>query len=183
MQCVTEDCDKAATKRDRCPKHYMRWYRETRTPPRIKDKVVCLVNYCHRPPKAQGLCASHYARAYRGQDLDTPMRVRIEAPHCTAEDCERPIHGGGLCTTHYWRERKGKTLTAPIRERAAREGTCTVDGCDRELQARDGGADGLCTRHYARRQDGEPDWKRPINPKAANGEGHLNDDGYRKLAP
>ena len=80
----------------------------------------CKHDRCDRPTYRQGYCSPHYQRAWRGADMDKPMRSRIVGTSTCAE-CERPVRARGLCTVHYERQRRsvGTDLiyardTAPI---------------------------------------------------------------------
>jgi hypothetical protein len=56
-------------------------------------------------------------------------------------------------------------------------GPCLVEDCTRKALTRDG----ICRIHSQRRRDGEPDWQRPVPPKAPSGSGHVDKDGYRLI--
>jgi hypothetical protein len=65
---------------------------------------------------------------------------------CSYTDCMRPARGGNtICKVHQ---------TA---EWHARQGECTLDHCDRRIDA-----GGLCTTHYNRKRRGIPDWDAPV---------------------
>jgi hypothetical protein len=104
------------------------------------------------------------------------MRAKPIGGTCTIEGCESVIHGLGLCTTHYWRQKRGYEMEAPIQGRTPRAEVCTVADCDKKVNAAN-----LCSTHYGRKKAGESDWDRPIKKKAPDGEGHLNDKGYRMV--
>lgn len=89
---------------------------------------------------------------------------------CSIDGCGRRKHGRGLlCASHAERKRKyGDPLAGPpIRPRAAqtpRVGSCSVDGCDREIFAC-----GMCAAHSVRVRTGIP-LDKPIRPRRRNDE-------------
>jgi hypothetical protein len=65
---------------------------------------------------------------------------------CSYDDCDRPARGGNtICKRHQ------------LIEWRARQGPCSVDGCDGRADA-----GGLCETHYSRKHRGLPDWDAPI---------------------
>ena len=65
---------------------------------------------------------------------------------CSYDGCPRPARRGTeICKVHY------------TREWHARQGECSLDHCDRRIDAGD-----LCTTHYNRKRRGVPDWDAPI---------------------
>lgn len=90
---------------------------------------TCTFEGCDRPHMGRGLCSTHYAQWYRGEELRPikPHRrtVKPKAP-CSFPGCERVSHGNGLCNAHRSQQLKGQELR-PIRtERAHR--LVTKDG-------------------------------------------------------
>jgi hypothetical protein len=68
---------------------------------------------------------------------------------CSYEDCDRPARGGNtICKQHQ------------LKEWRARQGTCSVDGCERPANAVR-----LCEMHYKRKQRGLADWDKLIAPR------------------
>lgn len=133
---------------------------------------ICVVDGCDEQAKAKGLCGGHYGRKYRGADIDTPLKTP-PPPICTFDGCGRPNHGGGLCGGHYKQREAGKPLT-PIKHGKPSGGPCEASGCPKKAAHA-----GLCQTHYIRKLSGEPDWDRPIKPKAPSGTGHTDRYGYR----
>jgi len=63
-------------------------------------------------------------------------------PDCSYEDCGRTARDGNtVCKFHQHREW------------LARQGPCSVDGCERQSSA-----GGLCQMHYQRKRTGAPNW-------------------------
>ncbi len=61
---------------------------------------------------------------------------------CSYDDCTSAVRRGNtICKRHQMAEWR------------ARQGPCSLDGCDRQI-----GADGLCMTHYRRRRRSVPDW-------------------------
>ncbi len=67
-------------------------------------------------------------------------------------------------------------LNDPIREWGPQLSHCRIQECERTVEA-----DNLCNTHYRRKSQGEENWERPIKKKAPDGQGHLNDQGYRMV--
>ena len=73
---------------------------------------------------------------------------------CSYENCGRPARGGNtICKRHQ------------IMEWHARQGECTLDHCDRRIDA-----GGLCTTHYNRKRRGVPDWDAPVPHRMKRGD-------------
>ena len=82
---------------------------------------------------------------------------------CSYEDCDRPARRGNtICKRHY---------TA---EWHARQGPCSVEGCDRRA-----GAAHLCEMHYKRKRSGRPDWDALIPPRMKRA-GECAEDGCER---
>lgn len=72
---------------------------------------------------------------------------------CSYDGCERPARGGNtICKRHQ------------NAEWHARQGPCSIEGCDRQANAAQ-----LCEMHYKRRQRGLPDWDKLIPPRMKRG--------------
>ena len=68
----------------------------------------CSVDSCPRESKVKGFCPSHYARHWRGADVDRPIGVwKYEGAECEVAGCARPARGRGMCDGHYQRVRQG----------------------------------------------------------------------------
>lgn len=68
---------------------------------------------------------------------------------CSYDGCERPARGGNtICKRHQ------------LAEWHARQGPCSIEGCDRQANAAR-----LCEMHYKRKQRGLPDWDKLIPPR------------------
>jgi len=73
---------------------------------------------------------------------------------CTYEDCHRPARSGNTICKHHQH-----------REWVARQGPCSLDHCDRRIDA-----GGLCTTHYNRKRRGLPDWDAEIPRRMKRGD-------------
>jgi hypothetical protein len=74
---------------------------------------------------------------------------------CSYDGCGRPARRGNtICKVHY---------TAEWR---ARQGTCSIEGCERPSNAAH-----LCEMHYKRKQRSLPDWDKLIAPRMKRGGG------------
>jgi hypothetical protein len=67
--------------------------------------------------------------------------------------CGRPARGGNTICKHHQHV-----------EWLARQGECSLDHCDRKVNAGD-----LCTTHYNRKRRGLPDWDKPIPRRMKRG--------------
>lgn len=80
-----------------------------------------------------------------------------------------------LCISHQRRKRKGN-IHEPIRgRRSTRDGECEFTGCGRNIAA-----SGLCSQHWKQRRAGKE--LATIRPKAPDGSGWIDADGYRKIS-
>jgi hypothetical protein len=82
---------------------------------------TCSKPGCGKPVKSRGLCATHYAYAWRHREM--PPKTRISPEGCSVGDCPEPHEARGLCSRHYHRyyERGTVQLTAPQRQLAPEE--------------------------------------------------------------
>lgn len=181
VDCVREEAPKPnkALRHDRCHRHYeiakaVGAITPRKRRPNGSPAPECAIDGCREDMKANDLCASHNARAWRGADLDAPFRGK-RGDQCSFDGCENAEHGKGLCGGHYRQQLDGRPLTQ-LREFIDRDGTCEADGCDRDIANA-----GLCHRHYQRKLAGDPNWDRSIKAKAPNGSGHINSDGYKVI--
>lgn len=72
---------------------------------------------------------------------------------CSYDDCHRPARSGNtICKRHQ------------VIEWRARQGECSLDQCDRQVNA-----GGLCAMHYERKRRGIPDWDKPIPRRMKRG--------------
>ena len=78
-------------------------------------------------------------------------------------------YGKGLCQAHWQRQRKGRPMDAPLP--VVVKVTCSV--CDRPAYS-----GGHCSAHYKRAR---LDMPMDVALRARNGDGHINEDGYRML--
>lgn len=108
---------------------------------------TCTEDGCERQIHARQLCTRHYSRWLKGRNANKPR------PECSIEGCRRPSWSRGWCQSHYMRWRKHGDPTAgrksPIPARP-RIGTCSVDGCDRDLSKESTAGWGMCGKHYQR---------------------------------
>lgn len=134
----------------------------------------CSVTVCDKPAHGNGLCSGHNQRRRRGLPIDVPLGTKTARTGvCTGPECTDPVLAASLCAAHYEQQRTGRPLTVK-RRFAPRDVPCAVGTCTREVTS-----EGLCQTHYRRRLRGDRNWDSPILPKAANGEGHLDKQGYR----
>lgn len=125
---------------------------------------TCTIDGCDRPHLAKGLCAVHYARAYRNV--------------CLVDDCGKKVRAKGRCDTHYrqWRregwteaQREMERENQRVRDERRRNKTSGCSFCDaaRILAARILDARGYSLAEAARQQRKAPAWLRE----------HLDDHG------
>ena len=101
----------------------------------------CAVDGCPNKHASLGLCATHYARKRRGQQLDAPIKGKGGV--CRVDGCEKRITAHFLCPAHYSRLRSGRDLGAPLRPLEAPP--CSVDGCETPRYSH-----GMCGVHHHR---------------------------------
>jgi hypothetical protein len=90
----------------------------------------------------------------RLKDAAGPLRGDMDVQECSYDGCQHPApRGNTVCKTHQ------------LAEWRARQGPCSVGGCDRQV-----GADGLCAMHYSRKRRGVTDWAALIPPRMKRGE-------------
>lgn len=146
LACSVEGCGKTSQARGLCSMHYarLRLKGEVGGPgPVLRERFAagCLVAECAGDAviRKSGLCAKHYRES-----------LLKERPDCSVDGCNRPTSNlkRMLCQMHYSRFIKhGSTGPAG----ALRGGSCSVAGCDRELEAKR-----LCSAHYQRARKGKP---------------------------
>lgn len=178
--CSVESCDAQAKIKGWCKPHYMRQYRHgdldvQRT---VRQDDTCSVEGCEKKPHGHGLCAAHWKRWRKHGDplAEVEARESQKGKTCRGPECDRPAVTKGLCNSHEYQERVRGALT-PLRERIVNSGPCSLESCERPALT-----DGLCQTHYRRRLRGDENWAAPIVARAADGEGHVNDDGYRVIS-
>lgn len=121
----------------------MKWVNKGRT---------CRQDGCQSPASGKGLCATHYARDRKGQDLSAPIRTKLPAAICQHPPCDRPAQNAGWCGAHYQRIRNGRDMDAPILTKRQNEGrTCRYEGCGLPAVT-----SGYCNAHYLRDRRGQP---------------------------
>jgi len=178
--CSAEGCEDKARARGLCSSHYMQEYRgqNLRVEKRERYGPVCTVDECEDDHHSRGYCVTHYARWKRTGDPGPAEKLRERRTGlCRGPECTLPVQARGLCAGHYAQQAADRPLT-PIERRAVPKGApCAVGGCGRPVLTRDG----LCRTHYRYRATGAEDWQRPIPDKAADGEGHINENGYRVI--
>ena len=71
--CAVDDCDRGATSRGWCDKHYQRW-RKHGDPLKLVNIPgrKCDVDECSRPHSAHGYCRKHFDRLRRTGSVDLP---------------------------------------------------------------------------------------------------------------
>ncbi|MFI0411822.1 hypothetical protein [Actinomadura sp. 3N508] len=180
--CDVESCPNKHKAYGFCKKHLD----QERAAGRLLIDMECQFKDCGRPRveslESGGLCLSHRRQRLKGRPL-TPLRTYHKRDGlCGGPDCNKPVRetvgGMGYCSGHGFQARMGRKLTVIVRENRKGEPCSALNGaCGRTALTRDG----LCRTHYRYRFEDPNDWDRPIPPKAANGAGHLNADGYRVI--
>ena len=74
-KCSIDGCDRQASSRGLCGKHYTRAYMRgefgdiaRRDPPNMKPPDICTIDGCEKPHFARGYCSAHYTRMRRHGD-------------------------------------------------------------------------------------------------------------------
>lgn len=125
-----------------------------------KRGLKCEQNGCEEARYGKNLCRRHWARQYRGIQLDQPLHFheRRTFDHC--HYCNRFVSsrnnsaGVPLCDTHNGRLKKGLPLDAPvgsIKKATAldRGAKCSHPGCEKEYYGK-----GYCKMHLRRLRRG-----------------------------
>lgn len=101
--CTVDDCDRKATRRGWCSKHYERWRAHGDPTAYYPDRIdECTIGGCNKPHDARGLCSMHYQR---WQTHGAPEYV-APRPKCQIEGCSRKHVTQGYCAYHWYRLRK-----------------------------------------------------------------------------
>lgn len=79
--CAVSECERLATKRGWCDKHYRRWKKhgDPLTTKKLANGTApdhCTVDGCRRPYHARGLCGVHYGRQRYNGDPAAGQRLR-----------------------------------------------------------------------------------------------------------
>lgn len=78
----------------------------------------CSVPDCPSPPRARGLCWTHYKRWYTHGDPLTVLRIHDPGRRCSVDGCQQWVALHGWCRRHYMRwYRYGDPLTVLKRGR------------------------------------------------------------------
>lgn len=124
---------------------------------------TCSIDGCGRPALGRGWCAAHYRRWQRHGDPlagGTPRQVNAPLVPCSYDGCDRMARRGNtICKKHQHQEWR------------ARQGECTIEGCERPAGQR-----GLCGTHYQRWRNGCDDWQAVI-PERMKRDGACSVDG------
>jgi 5-methylcytosine-specific restriction endonuclease McrA len=131
--CSVSACERRATRRGWCGKHYARW-RSTGNPTTATRRELsiglhCSVNGCSRPIKSRMLCRPHYVRLMRyGDPLVTKVRKGVDLVEVvtgitkvnkTCRRCRLPftsISRARYCSQKCWkRDRSGMVESKPCR--------------------------------------------------------------------
>lgn len=146
----------------------------------------CIFDGCGRPRHIQeeGYCLTHHRQLKAGKVL-TPIAPRKSRDGtCPGPECDKPIRADGLCGAHYWQRSQGQELQ-PIKRLAPeddrRGNPCSVCAGHGDTERLAYTTDGLCRTHARRRAAEEIDWDRRIPPKAPDGAGHIDANGYRVI--
>lgn len=86
-----------------------------------REQRVCVIEGCgkHLRGGAGGLCAMHYRRKKKGQDLYTPPRNRGQNDgSCAVDGCNKPANAAGMCAMHYQRHRLGQDMSPDPQRRS-----------------------------------------------------------------
>lgn len=118
-RCATLDCSnttsKGASNRSR------RYCDACRTPAakvqRSRDKQglnKCAWETCLKPARHAGFCGVHYARNWRGTDMNVEPRMH-SGGKCAVETCFGEARVLGFCKPHYSRMLRGTDMAPPLR--------------------------------------------------------------------
>lgn len=133
-----------------------------------KTKYVgCSVDGCESPHYATSLCAKHYGRTLKKENVTRHGQRDGDVP-CKFSECGRAASSLGLCHSHYAQHWRRGNLT-PLGVTPGSINTCTVSSCDRPYLA-----NGLCSLHDSRmKRRGE------LDPRHGNFRGgSRTEDGY-----
>jgi len=104
----------------------------------------------------------------------------MSKPTCSIKDCGRKVKARGWCAAHHsrWQRHGDVQADVPIDSHRYKPGTqCSVPDCDARASAR-----GWCKQHYRRwRFAGEVRPEVPIRPKAPDGAGYTDWNGYVRI--
>lgn len=101
---------------------------------RCGGALRCAHGGCERSPHAAGLCAMHYNRRLRGQDMAAPPHhvlgvKRYGIAKCSVEGCEKLASGREMCSMHYLRfMQTGDVGPVGLLRRASGEGHRAKNG-------------------------------------------------------
>lgn len=107
MACLVEGCDRDASKKGLCRRHYYRLltYGDPIAGGPLRNTVhsaVCSVIGCDKPYLAQGLCDKHYAVRRAHGDPLYQRKLKRDQP-CAVRGCKQTAKGRGYCGKHYQR--------------------------------------------------------------------------------
>lgn len=108
MNCTIDGCNKKATRRGWCEKHYQRWLRHGDplyiNPNYAVSKTgLCSMPGCIRKHLAKGLCELHYSRRRAGWSASRLLEIkrRRGQKKCSVQGCDGKHLAQGLCCKHY----------------------------------------------------------------------------------
>lgn len=117
--CKVDGCDRKATRKGMCQKHYSRMYRNGTLELKSRKKKeihYCSVEGCNEIHYAKGYCIKHWQRVRRhkdplkvnkrGRKLKSSNRITGEKIKCNVESCENSVVAKGLCMKHYKQHRR-----------------------------------------------------------------------------
>jgi hypothetical protein len=112
MLCSVEGCERVASCRGLCSKHYNRFLRHG-DPNVVRRRGVCTIEGCGKKASSRIHCRKHH---YAFKNHGDPLHVRKRGK-CWVADCDRLSESDQLCGMHYQRV-KLRGTTHPVRLKA-----------------------------------------------------------------
>lgn len=103
--------------------------------------VSCRLEYCDRGRDSKGLCSSHYAQQWRGEDL-RPLKPKNRGLSCLVHKCPNAVANKGYCNKHALRIKASGTTVANEHRRHEIDpsyvtGFCCIKRCESEAMVRE----------------------------------------------